>query len=58
MSRLAARIRHDEIARMLKAVQSCGLPVARVTFDGTKVDVIIGESGENPGGALDRAHDT
>lgn len=44
MSRPAARIKHDEIARMVKAVRSCGLPVARVTFDGARIDVIIGES--------------
>lgn len=46
MSRVAARIRHDEIVRMVKAVRSCGLPVASVTFDGQTVRVNIGESGE------------
>ena len=53
MSRFAARIKHDEIVRMVKAVRSCGLPVARVTFDGTRVDVIIGDSGENPEARVD-----
>lgn len=54
MGRATARLRHDEITRMVKAVQSCGLPVARVTFDGERVDVIIGESGEKAGASIDR----
>lgn len=53
MTRVAARLRHDEIARMVKAVQSCGLSVARVTFDGNRVDVIIGESGEKVSASVD-----
>ena len=28
---------------MVKAVRSCGLPVARVTFDGKRVDVVVGQ---------------
>lgn len=51
MSRTAARISHDEICRMVKAVRSCGLPVARVTFevaqDRARVEVIIGDSGDS-----------
>lgn len=43
MSRRAARITHDEVTRMVRAVQGCGLVVSRVSFDGTRVDVIIGE---------------
>lgn len=57
MSRTAARIKHDEIARMVKAVRSCGLPVARVTFDGNRIDVIIGNSGEKPEPAVDERED-
>lgn len=57
MSRTAARIKHDEIVRMVKAVQSCGLPVARVSFDGDHVDVIIGISGEKPEKAIDERED-
>lgn len=43
MSRTVARITQDEVARMVKAVRSTGLSIARVTFDGKRVDVIIGE---------------
>lgn len=50
MPRHAARIRHDEVARMVKAVLACGLPVARVTYNGDEVHVVIGE---NTGAALD-----
>lgn len=53
MSRIAARVRHDEIARMVKAVRSCGLPVSSVTFDGQTVRVNIGESGGNQIEGLD-----
>lgn len=40
---------------MVKAVRSCGLPVARVTFDGQRVDVIIGDSGEKPEASIDES---
>ena len=43
MARRAAKITHDEVTRLVKAVKGCGLPVRRVTFDGDKVDVVIGE---------------
>ena len=46
MSRALARIKHDEVVRLVKAVRACGLDVSRVSFDGAKVDVIIGHSGE------------
>jgi hypothetical protein len=42
MSRPAARITHTEVTRLIKAVQACGLPIARVTFDGEKVEVVVG----------------
>lgn len=54
MSRTAARIRHDEITRMVKAVQACGLPVTSVTFDGNVVRVNTVESGEALERSLDR----
>lgn len=46
MTRAAARINQDEVVRLVKAVRSCGLDVSRVTFDGNRVDVIIGHSGD------------
>lgn len=47
MSRTRCRISQDEVARMVKAVRSCGLSVAKIRFDGEHVDVIIGEIGED-----------
>lgn len=44
MGRIAAKIKHDEIVRMVKAVKACGLPVSRVTFDGERVDIVIGDN--------------
>ncbi len=43
MGRRAAKITHDEVTRLVKAVTACGLPVQRVVFDGERVDVVIGE---------------
>lgn len=43
MARRAARITHDEVTRIVKAVRDCKLPIERVTYDGERVDVIIGE---------------
>lgn len=54
MTRLAARIRHDEVTRMVKAAKACGLSVYAITFDGSSVAVITEESKENAGGGLDR----
>jgi hypothetical protein len=45
MSRRAARITHDEVCRMVKAVRECGLSIGRVSFDGERLDIVIG-SGE------------
>lgn len=53
MPRHAARIKHDEIVRMVKAIRACGMPIARVTFDGKRVDVIIGEKEGEPEKELD-----
>jgi hypothetical protein len=40
---------------MVKAVQSCGLTVGQVVFDGDKLSVVIsGDSGETPKPALDQ----
>ena len=44
MPRFAARIKHDEVVTMVKAVKDCGLTIARVTYNGERIDVIIGES--------------
>jgi hypothetical protein len=41
MSRRAARITKIEIERLVGAVQALGLPIARITFDGERVDVIV-----------------
>lgn len=47
MSRRAARITHDEVTRMVKAVRDLGLPIGRVIFDGVSLSVVIGgDSGE------------
>jgi hypothetical protein len=42
VSRRAARITHDEVTRMVKAVRDLGLPIGRVIFDGESVSVVIG----------------
>ena len=48
MTRRAARITHDEVTRMVKAVLDLGLPIGRVVFDGSALSVVIGgESGED-----------
>lgn len=48
MTRRAARITHDEVTRMVKAVRDLGLPIGRVVFDGSALSVVIGgESGED-----------
>lgn len=47
MTRRAARITHDEVTRMVKAVRDLGLPIGRVIFDGQALSVVIGvDSGE------------
>lgn len=49
MSRRAARITHDEVTRMVKAVRDLGLPIGRVIFDGVSLSVVIGgDSGDKP----------
>ncbi len=53
MSRVAARIRQDEIARMVKGVQQGGLKGAEVMFDGERVRVIVGDSGHSLAPPLD-----
>lgn len=54
MSRFAARIRHDEVTRMVKAAKACGLPVYGIQFDGSTVTVITDESKETSAGRIDR----
>lgn len=58
MSRLAARIRHDEVTRMVKAAKSCGLPIYGIQFDGATVTVITVDSGQKPANGLDRTEST
>lgn len=48
VSRRAAKVTHDEVTRMVKAVLSLGLPVSSVDFDGSKVSVKIAHSGDKP----------
>jgi hypothetical protein len=48
MARRAAVITHDDVRRVVKAALSCGLPIQRVTFDGKRLDVIIGEPETKP----------
>lgn len=40
--RRKARITYDEVTRVIKGVQSAGLPIARVNFDGDRIEVVIG----------------
>lgn len=42
MTRRAAKVTHSEVTRLIKAVTSCGLAVQRVTFDGDRIDVVVG----------------
>ncbi|UUP19477.1 hypothetical protein NTH_03980 [Nitratireductor thuwali] len=44
MTRRAARITHDEVRRLIKAVLSAGLPIERVCFDGERVEVFTSEA--------------
>lgn len=46
MSRRAAKVTEDEVRRMVKAVVGLGLAVSSVDFDGSRVSVNIGYSGE------------
>lgn len=42
MTRRACRISHDEVARMVKAAQHCGLSVGEIVFNGSEVRLVIG----------------
>lgn len=54
MSRTAARVKQDEVARMIRAIQACGLPIDRVECRDGKVKIVIGgDSGEKTGNAID-----
>lgn len=58
MSRRVARITHDEVTRMVKAVRDLGLPIGRVVFDGLALSVVIGgDIGEKPAAAVDGTQD-
>ncbi|WP_141247173.1 hypothetical protein [Mesorhizobium sp. WSM3866] len=49
MSRRAARITHDEVTRIVKAVRDLGLPIGKVVFDGESLSVEIAQDdGDKP----------
>lgn len=54
MGRRAAKITHDEVVRLIRGVQTTGLEIGRISFDGQSVHIVIGgDSGEKeplPGG--------
>lgn len=41
--RRKARTTYDEVTPLIKGVQSAGLPIARVSFDGDRIEVVIGQ---------------
>lgn len=48
MSRRAARITHDEVTRVVKAVRDLGFNIGRVVYNGEAVEVVIdGDSVDN-----------
>lgn len=53
MSRVASRIYHDEVERLVKPLMDLGLPIARVCWDDGVLSVIIGDSGEKVSAAID-----
>lgn len=54
MSRRTCRVSHDEVRRMVKAVQACGLAVGKVIFDGSTVSVVIsGDIGQRRAAGID-----
>lgn len=54
MPRRTSRISHDEVRRMVKAVQSCGLAIGKVVFDGHAISVVIGgDNGEVCAASID-----
>lgn len=48
MSRRAAKITTTEVKRFVTALQAAGIPIARVTFDGERVDVIVSKDDNVP----------
>ena len=40
MGRTAARVKTDEVVRLIKAAQSAGLTILEVAFDGTTVSLV------------------
>ena len=45
MSRPAARIKYDEVARLIRAATACGLAVTRIIYDGERVEIVTGSVG-------------
>lgn len=56
MPRRTSRISHDEVRRLVKAVQSCGLAVGKVVFDGIAISIVIGgDNGDIAAASVDAA---
>lgn len=53
MGRTAAQIRHDEVTRLVKPLLALGLKVSRIDWDGERVSVHVGDSGENENSEFD-----
>jgi len=47
VSRASARVNHDEVVRMVKAVQRCGLPIGEVVYENGRVRLVIGGDSGN-----------
>lgn len=56
MGRPAARVRYDEITRLLKAVKAAGVDIGAVRFNGEAVEIVpkSGDSGENAPAPLEK----
>ena len=48
MTARRAKVTEIEVRRLIKAVRAAGLPIARVTFDGDRVDVVVGGKDSSP----------
>ena len=46
MSRSKPKVSFDDLNRIIKAALRNGLTISRISFDGTRLDVVVGEPGE------------